>query len=165
MTSWWNWNNKLQIAPRPTLSFPHLHPTQRISEFEGHTWRGAALRLAALTALVPDTRRRINGLVFMRRVDFGAVDVPVHAKSRITERHNRQQPSGWTGVCRPISRLDTVTNGERCQESALASPTQSYWVNIGRRAVIYTTQIRQDPSPRASTQMSAWQADRWCWRR
>lgn len=57
----------------------------RFTGEEGHTWHSVALKLTALNAFVTDTRRGINGLVSMRWVFLGAVDVPAHAKSRITE--------------------------------------------------------------------------------
>lgn len=54
---------------------------------------------------------------------------------RVGLRRGRQELSGPTDACRPISRLGMVTNGEHCQQSALTSPTQSHWVNRGTHTV------------------------------
>lgn len=135
-------------------SFDHLHPKLFPRDWfpssEGHTWRGTAPQLMALTAFVTDTWRRINGLVFMRWVFLGAVDVPVHAKSGITARRSRQALSGPTGACRPISRIKMVTNGERRHESALTSPTQSHWVNTGSCAVNRTGAVHANANRQTS---------------
>lgn len=46
-----------------------------------------------------------------------------------------------------------VTNGERCQQSALTSPTQSHWVNTGTHTV---NQARPFIQTRVNRQISAY---------
>lgn len=60
-----------------------------------------ALKLTALNAFVTDTWRGINGLVSMRWVFLGAVDVPAHAKSGITAK----QTGALRSDGRPSPRL------------------------------------------------------------
>ena len=134
-------------------SFDHLHPKLLshywFRRFEGHTWHGIAPQLTALTAPVTDTRRGINGLVSMRWVFLGAVDVPVHAKSRIRAR---QTGAFWSDGCLPAQEGDKwrmlpaecthISNSitlsqqrnSRCQSAAAIYVNTRKSANISRRS-------------------------------
>lgn len=109
MSEWLNFVFLLHINTKLFCVLRHLHSNIlsvcRFLGDEGHTWHNVALQLTSLNALGADTQQGIKGLVSMRWVFLGAVDVPAHAKSGIT---TRQTGALWSDGCQsahPVAQV------------------------------------------------------------
>lgn len=106
-------------------SFDHLHPKwlqhNWFQSLEGHTWHSTALQLLGPNCFSDWHTEWDQWISFREMAVVGVCKRACTCK----EWDYRVEDGGSlcpTGARRPVSRPKMVTNGERCQQSALTSP-------------------------------------------